>query len=70
MFRFIVKFLKILIIASLIGVALRVIDVLIYKKSNIEKEQEISQIINEKEVEENRDTNNCICQVKFGPSYI
>ena len=58
MFRFIVKFLKILIIASLIGVALRVIDVLIYKKSNIEKEQEISQIINEKEVEENRDTNN------------
>ena len=58
MFRFIVKFLKILIIASLIGVALRVVDVLIYKKSNIEKEQEISQIINEKEVEENRDTNN------------
>ena len=58
MFRFMIKFLKILGIACLIGVALRVVDILIYKKSNIEKEQEISQIINEKEVEENRDTNN------------
>lgn len=56
MFRFIVKFLKILIIACLIGVALRVVDVLLYKKSNIEKEQEISQTINEKVVEENIDT--------------
>ncbi|MGN0973313.1 MAG: hypothetical protein ACI4OT_01075 [Bacilli bacterium] len=58
MFRFIVKFLKILIIACLIGVALRIIDVLLYKKSNIEKEQEISQTINEKVVEENIDTDN------------
>ncbi len=54
MFRFLVKFFKILTIACLIGVSLRIVEVAFYKKDNIE-EQEVAQVINDNIVVEDNE---------------
>ena len=47
MFRFIIKFLKVLAIACIIGVGLRVIDVVFYRQKTNETDKEIEETISE-----------------------
>lgn len=57
MFKFFVKFGIVLTIACLIGVSLRVIEVVSYKKENAQKQQEVAEVINENMISEVVDEN-------------
>lgn len=57
MFKFFVKFGIALTIACLIGVTLRVIEVVSYKKENAQKQQEVAEVINENMISEVVDEN-------------
>lgn len=57
MFKFFVKFGIVLTIACLIGVTLRVIEVVSYKKENAQKQQEVAEVINENMISEVVDEN-------------
>lgn len=57
MFKFFVKFGIALTIACLIGVSLRVIEVVSYKKENAQKQQEVAEVINENMISEVVDEN-------------